>query len=78
LNVAILHRQDYEPIENGILSRKPLAIGQRVILEHDEQWTYLVTETKDIGGKIEALLQKARPISDFDVIRDTLNDTPQQ
>lgn len=47
-----------------------LTRGQRLILSHDERWTYLV-ETKDLvdANFVRIGVRRARPISDIQVIR---------
>lgn len=52
-----------------------LARGQRIILSHDERWTYLV-ETKNLvdANRVSVQIRKARPISNIDVIRSLQGD----
>ena len=47
-----------------------LARGQRIILSHDERWTYLV-EAKDLvdANHVSIRVRRARPITNIDVIR---------
>jgi hypothetical protein len=61
--------------ENKILG--PLSVlckvarGQRLILAHDEKWTYIV-EDKELlsGSSVKVTVRKARPITDIVALRD--------
>ncbi|POR47041.1 hypothetical protein B0G62_12034 [Paraburkholderia eburnea] len=63
----VLSGQD---ILGPVASLCQLARGQRIILSHDEQWTYLV-EAKDLldANVVKVRLRRARPISNIQVIR---------
>lgn len=61
---------DNQNIVGPVASLCQLARGQRIILSHDEDWTYLVV-SKDLvdANVVKILLQRARPISNIQVIR---------
>lgn len=65
---------DYQPLdEHSIVgftaSLCQLARGQRVILSHDERWTYIV-EAKGLvdANTVKVVLRRARPISNIEMI----------
>ncbi|CAI0965757.1 hypothetical protein [Serratia quinivorans] len=61
---------DDHTIAGAVASLCQLARGQRIILSHDEQWTYLVQDKELIDAQIVKIrLRRARPISNFQVIR---------
>lgn len=47
-----------------------LALGQRIILSHDERWTYLVKWKEAVDAyRVRVSVRRAKPISDFEIIR---------
>lgn len=61
---------DTQSIVGPIATLCQLARGQRIILSHDERWTYLV-EAKELvdANVVRIKLRRARPISNIEVIR---------
>ncbi|MGS1005426.1 hypothetical protein [Burkholderia glumae] len=52
-----------------------LGRGQRIILSHDERWTYLVEEKHLLDAKVVRIyLRRARPISNIGAIRKLIGD----
>lgn len=57
-------------IAGSVAALCQLARGQRIVLSHDERWTYLV-EVKELvdANVVRIRLRRARPISNIEVIR---------
>ncbi len=64
MDVVLLRVTEYTQDGDAFFLDRDLAVGQRVILEHDAQWTYLVQQTEEIGDRIRAVLRRGRPIID--------------
>lgn len=57
-------------ITGPVASLCQLARGQRIILSHDERWTYLVEAKELVNANVVRIrLRRARPISNIEVIR---------
>lgn len=63
-------RLDEQNIAGSVASLCQLARGQRIILSHDDRWTYMV-EAKELinASAVRVRLRRARPISNIEVIR---------
>lgn len=63
-------RQSDTLITGPVAALCQLGRGQRIVLSHDERWTYLV-ETKELvdANRVSVGVRRARPITNIDVIR---------
>lgn len=77
LTIGVHYERESEVLINGpVAALCQLARGQRVILSHDERWTYFV-EMKDLidANNVRVRVRQARPITNIDVIRSLEGDS---